>query len=441
MKDVHKEVYDWIDEHRRNIVDFCSEFIEHRSITGEELEVQREFLLPFLENEMEWDEVDCFSLSKERERPNINAVLRGEGRGASLLINGHVDVFPVPRNQLPQWTTDPWKPIVRDGMLYGRGSNDMKGGITSALWAVKALMELGIRPRGTVALEAVVGEEAMEHQIGTTGATRRLLERGHEFQFCIDPEPTNCEIHTISPGSFDFEIVIQGKDVHDGERNLVLFPQRWGIPSGGAVGVDALSRMMGLLRLLEKKEREWNHRWRHPILGGGGHPRPDSQGVGCFSLNPGIVEAGTHFSAVPGYARAHFNCYHPAWIKHEDVLAEIGGLIDAYASTDDWLRERPPKLIKPNIVWPPFEVDVERRECQILAETWRNATGREAIFSGFKAVADVSFLQALGIHGVCMGPGDMLMGTHGPDEHVPIDHLIDCAKAFACFMIDLNLGE
>jgi len=33
------------------------------------------------------------------------------------------------------------------------------------------------------------------------------------------------------------------------------------------------------------------------------------------------------------------------------------------------------------------------------------------------------------------------MGTHGPDEHVPIDHLIDCAKAFACFMIDLNLGE
>jgi len=433
---VYEKIYDWIEEHKREIINFCHQFIEYKSVTGDELEVQCEFLLPFLKNEMKWDEIDYFNLAKGKERPNINAVLKGLKDYRSLLINGHVDVVPVPQAQLSMWSTEPWKPTIKNGRIYGRGSNDMKGGISSAIWAIKALMDLDVKLKGTLVLELVIGEELMEHEIGTTGATKRLLDQGYTFQFCIIPEPTNCEIHTISAGAFDFEIIIQGKDVHDGVRNLVLYPQRWGLPSGNDVGVDALSKLIDIIKIFEKLEREWVHKWRHPILGSGGYLKSkDYQGVGCFSINPSIVEAGTYYSSVPGYARAHFNCYYPPWISYEEAVNEIKRVINAYASTDNWLREKPPKLVV-NSIWPPYEVEVNHLGCQILASAWKKAVGNEAIFSGFKAVDDVSFVQALDIPGVSFGPGDISMGAHGPDEYVPIDHIINCAKALATFIID-----
>jgi len=435
---IKKEVDGWITKYRDEITDFCAKLVECKSITGHELEIQRDIILPFLKREMAWDEIDYFSVVPEGERPNINAVLKGNGEGNGLLFNSHVDVVDVPERQLPRWTKDPWKPIIEDGKLYGRGSNDMKGGITSMIWAIKALMDLNIKLKGTLAMEFVIGEEFMEHQFGTTAATKKLLRKGHTFQFCIDPEPTNCEIHNVSAGTFDFEIIISGKEVHTAMRNLVLYPQRWGIPSGESVGVDAVAKLVDILKLFEKLEKQWVHRWKHPILGSGGYPtHEDSQGVGCFTINPSFIEGGTYIASVPGYAKAHCQCYHPAWVKYEDVVADIKKVIDAYVSVDDWLRKNPPKFTAGKVfVWPPYETDANHPGCQALAKAWQEAVGKPAQLSGFKAVDDVTFIQALGIPGVSLGPGDLSMGAHGLDEHVPINHIVNCTKAFAYFIID-----
>lgn len=438
LSGMKEEVLRYITENRDEIINFCVKLVECKSITGHELKIQRDVILPFLKREMVWDEIDFFSVIPSDERPNINAVLKGNDQGNCLLFNSHVDVVDVPENQLLRWTRDPWKPFIEDEKLYGRGSNDMKGGIASMIWAAKALMDLNVELKGTLAMEFVIGEESMQHQFGTTAATKRLLNKGHKFQFCIDPEPTNCEIHNVSAGTFDFEIVVSGREVHTAMRNLVLYPQRWGIPSGKVVGVDAVAKLIDILKLLEKLERQWVHRWKNPILGSGGYPaHEDTQGVGCFTINPSFIEGGTYIASVPGYAKAHCQCYYPAWVKYEDVVADIKNAIDAYVSTDDWLRENPPKFTAGKVfVWPPYETDSTHSGCQALANAWKEAVGKPAQFSGFKAVDDVAFIQALGIPGVSMGPGDLSMGAHGPDEHVPTVHMVNCAKAFACFIID-----
>lgn len=52
-----------------------------------------------------------------------------EGKGKTLVFNGHVDVVPTGPHQL--WTNPPFSPIVKDGRLYGRGAGDMKAGIVA----------------------------------------------------------------------------------------------------------------------------------------------------------------------------------------------------------------------------------------------------------------------------------------------------------------------
>jgi succinyl-diaminopimelate desuccinylase len=73
----------------------------------------------------------------------VLARLSGDGEGPVLHFNGHYDVVPPGQG----WSMDPFRPVVRDGRVYGRGASDMKGGIASIVAAVRALVDSGWRPR------------------------------------------------------------------------------------------------------------------------------------------------------------------------------------------------------------------------------------------------------------------------------------------------------
>ncbi len=77
------------------------------------------------------------------------------GAGQTIHLNSHYDVVPVS----PDWQTNPFKPVERDGKLYGRGTCDMKGCLAASLFAVKALMESGIKPAWNVELSFTADEE------------------------------------------------------------------------------------------------------------------------------------------------------------------------------------------------------------------------------------------------------------------------------------------
>jgi succinyl-diaminopimelate desuccinylase len=105
--------------------------------------------------------------------PNVIASFEGGAPGRHLVLNGHIDVFPV--NEGVGWTRDPWGGELVDGKIYGRGAADMKTGTTASLVTYALLNRIRDRLRGRLTLTAVSDEETF----GPWGA-RYLMERHPE---------------------------------------------------------------------------------------------------------------------------------------------------------------------------------------------------------------------------------------------------------------------
>jgi acetylornithine deacetylase/succinyl-diaminopimelate desuccinylase-like protein len=100
----------------------------------------------------------CELPTAEPDRPNLVARLEGEAEGPTLAMIGHVDTVPADPDD---WAQDPWSGEVRDGELWGRGAQDMKGQVAAEVAACVQLARSGWRPgRGTLLLVCTADEEA-----------------------------------------------------------------------------------------------------------------------------------------------------------------------------------------------------------------------------------------------------------------------------------------
>jgi succinyl-diaminopimelate desuccinylase len=113
------------------------------------------------------------------------------GSGAPLLcFAGHTDVVPTgPREE---WQTDPFEPVVKDGMLYGRGAADMKSGLAAMITATERFVARYPDHAGTIAFLLTSDEEGP-----SVDGTRRVMEvlnaRKEKIDWCIVGEPTSTE--------------------------------------------------------------------------------------------------------------------------------------------------------------------------------------------------------------------------------------------------------
>ncbi len=136
-------------------------------------------------------------------RKNTVAVWKGSSGGKSILFSGHMDVAPAVKEK---WTiTQPFKPLIKEGKLYGRGSADLKGGMAAAFWSIKILKEMGFSPSGDILLESVVDEEFA----GGNGALAARL-KGYNADLAVLVEPTRMELCTACMGAFLGDIRLSG---------------------------------------------------------------------------------------------------------------------------------------------------------------------------------------------------------------------------------------
>lgn len=145
------------------------------------------------------------------ETPNLFARLGSSG--PHLCFAGHTDVVPPGDG----WSADPFGGTIRDGLLFGRGIADMKGGIAAFVSAVSSL--LAQRPlNGSVSL-LITGDEEGPARHGTKDVLPWMVEHGHRPDFCLVGEPTN-PMHlgeTIKigrRGSLNACITIEGTQGH-----------------------------------------------------------------------------------------------------------------------------------------------------------------------------------------------------------------------------------
>ncbi|MDW5596850.1 M20/M25/M40 family metallo-hydrolase [Conexibacter stalactiti] len=381
----------------------------------------------------------CETVASDPERPNLVAVLEGSGGGRSLILNGHVDTVPPVRRET--WAmADPWTPERRDGRLYGLGATDMKSGVTAAWLAVRALREAGVALAGDLLVQCVVGEEQMQHTLGTSavldaGFDGRRPASGGDAEpavgaIVLEPSssPRPLSLSTTSAGNWVFRVTVRGRATHAGNRASAI---RAG-GEGAALGVNAVEKGLLLVRALLELEQEWGQTRSHPAFA-----------PGFFAINPGSfhADAGT---PSPAYLadRAEFDvlAWYPPDADPEAVRGELEQHLQVAAELDPWLRVNPP-AVEWLGNWPPASTAWEEPHVQALARAHERVTGdavaapSAANPSGFPAVTDASFLEAAGIPTVVYGPGD-LRRAHAADEHVALAEIVTCAAAVALAAID-----
>jgi acetylornithine deacetylase/succinyl-diaminopimelate desuccinylase family protein len=364
-------------------------------------------------------ELDLFALEPGRE--NAVGVIRGAGGGQSLIYNGHVDV--VPPGKPENWRHgDPFSGRIDQDRIWGRGATDMKAGVLAQAFAARALQRSGIRLRGDLILEAVVGEECMNNDIGVSAA----IERGYSADAAVVSEPTSgtmaLAVMPASPGQLWFSITVQGKVTHAANRGRTLHPSG----DGEAPGVSAIDKGFLVYEGLRRLEQEWAFSKRHPLY------RP-----GQFTIMPGIVAGGTtgvQFPLfVPEFMQSEYLVWYPPDEDPDSVMHEIEAHVARVAATDGWLREHPP-TIDWRLHWPansPAADAITTAMCaahERAAEDTRLAGPAE--LAGFPAVNDATWLTRAGIPAISYGPGDLAV-AHADDEFVRIDEVMCATRAFA----------
>jgi acetylornithine deacetylase len=339
-----------------------------------------------------------------RGRPNLVGRIPGKGDGRSLLLLGHADTVSVD----PDWSLDPFAGTRRDGMLIGRGSVDMKGGMAAALAALELLAEVGVELAGDVLYASVVDEEA-----GGMG-TLAFVDRGHRADAAIIPEPTDLSIAPLCRGVLWCKVTIPGRTGH------IEIPQPdW--RRGGAV--DAIGLGRDLLGAVDELNRRWatDPRKNHPLL-----PGP------CQAI-PSVIAAGSVPSSWAGEMSVSFDIqYLPAERDERglgtEVRAEFEAFVGEWAARHPWLGQHPPA-----IEWP---VDADCAEIPAdhpLVTTLgaaAEAVGIEPAVRGIPFHTDMGMLVNAGIPTVNFGPGDPAI-AHQPDEAIAEDSLDAAVRAFA----------
>jgi len=380
------QLFAYLDQNEEALMEFLKSLIRIKSENGgvdvpgpKEREIQ-EFLAGYLEKE--GFQVDLFAGNEEGDRFNVVAVLPGKKQhsGNNIILNSHTDTVLVPERE--KWSVDPFGGEEIDGKIYGRGANDMKGGLAASVFAAKAIKDSGIELDGDVILMLSCGEESCEG--GTLGA-RACVKRGYTAPFAIVCEPTALELHNATCSLVCFELIINGKAIHISCRNQVMYPQSSFQPSGSHVGVDAVEKALPFLQHFYRLEKQWNHRWhRKSAVGTGGKPGHDKEGVGIFAINPSFIESGSYIGSVPGRVKLTYAVWYPPELKYEEILSEIKESVAHLAQTDDWLRENPPEVVGPvSQLWNGFVTDDTSEPVVTFKKAYLQAMGKEAVVTGF----------------------------------------------------------
>jgi len=431
-----QEILDYIEAGRDELIALASKLISISSINNglDYSQDNEKAVQEYIKNYMDKIglETDMWAEDEASLRPNVVGTIRGSGGEKNLILNGHADVVPI--NEPEKWTHDAFSPCISDGKLFGRGASDMKGPLASCLFAAKALKACGVKLKGDLYVESVCGEESNQ---GSTIGSASVVRRGYKAPLAIIAEPTSLEIHTTSAGLMLFELTIPGKAVHASCRNQVIYPQHYGMESGPSVGVDALKKALPFIDLFYRLEDEFNFQWKHPVIGAGGHPSYDSQGVGTFIINPSIIQGGSYRAAVCGSVTITCYVLHPYTVPQEEVIKKIKTAIEAQAATDSWFDENPPILKLPvRPPWRPFYTASDHLGIAKLRESVTQVLGKQAVLSGFRAVCDATYITELGIPTVVFGPGNLSCGVHGDNEYIQIDEMVQAAKIYAAFVMD-----
>ena len=229
MKEIEKAVLSYIDEHTDELDNLLSELIKIPSVNyinhGKEEKcedlIMEEYRKLELETEKYYPDNTPGVLKSTGylpgrgtdKRPNFCGVYKAPGATKRVMIAAHTDVMPI--GDPDKWSVDPFGGVIKDGRIYGRGANDNKFGIASAIMAFKAIKECGIQLENDVVLESYCDEEYG----GGNGALAASLK--HKCDAIINTDGGNYEIWSCSMGGQVMEIKVSALEPQDSSAPVI----------------------------------------------------------------------------------------------------------------------------------------------------------------------------------------------------------------------------
>jgi acetylornithine deacetylase len=316
-------------------------------------------------------------------RPNVVGALEGKAPGRTLMFCGHTDTVGVAGMKAP------FDPVVRDGRLYGRGSQDMKGGVAAMIGAARKLAATGGLRAGKLVIAAVADEEH-----ASLGA--RELVKGWQADGAVIPEPTDLQIGLGHRGFSWLEVTTRGVAAH-GSR-----------PRDGR---DAIFRMARVLGKLEDLDRELQARPPHPIQG-------------TASLHASLISGGRELSSYPDHCVLEFERRTTSDEPNGIALRQINQFLAELKERDREFEGSAKLMLEQS----PFEIPCDHGLVVALGAAISRA-GRTPKHGPVSFWTDAAILASAGIPTVVFGPGGA--GLHSPEEFVYVDDVLACRDVLA----------
>lgn len=152
--------------------------------------------------------------AKEGVRPNLIAHLKGRSGKKTVWLMAHIDV--VPEGDIKLWNTDPWEAVVKDGKIYGRGTEDNQQGLVSSIFTLRAFVEEGILPEYNLAVILVADEETgSDYGLGYILEHHPNLFKKEDIIIVPDAgEPDGSMIEVAEKSIAWFRFKTEGKQCH-----------------------------------------------------------------------------------------------------------------------------------------------------------------------------------------------------------------------------------
>jgi acetylornithine deacetylase/succinyl-diaminopimelate desuccinylase family protein len=328
------------------------------------------------------------------------SVIATFGHGTrTLYFHGHYDVVPAQ-------SADQFQPVQKEHFVFGRGACDMKGGIVSMFYAVRALQACGIDLNGRIALTLVPDEETGGTRGSAWLAAQKLL--GRNGIGMLLPEPTSGVVWNANRGAISLRVQVLGKSSHVGLQHR---------------GENAFEQMVRIVERLQLLKREVEQRQT-------AHAPGVEQNRNSILMLGGQSGGGANFNVVP----------EQSWFTvdrrinpEEDLETEKQSVIAVLEQCRrDGIR----------LEWKIFQegrasfCSAEESLGRALAASVKAVTGEAPKSEMCPGLLEIRFYNALKIPAYAYGPG-LLSVAHGPDEYVDMRKVRDCAAIYALTALEM----
>lgn len=331
---------------------------------------------------------------------NVVGVLRGEGNGPSLMVNGHID--HVPTGDMKEPFSGELVDARRWGevgtAIYGRGTCDMKCNVMASAYAIGAIRQAGVKLRGDVVFVADIGEE-VDSPLGVPS----VIARGVRADFGLNTESSRGHVHIGHRGKIDVEITVFGRTSHASEPGN---------------GINAVFEAAPFLAELQQYA--------------GGMKDDEVLGPATVTLISMKSAPDNGTAVVPDRCIIRVDRRYVRGETAQSCERELRDILDGIAGRSADFRYELNVITHYPLMW----VEPDSPVVMAALRGRKSVTGQNDCVASWRFGVNGTFMCAAGIPTVGLGPGNEKW-AHTPDEHILVDDLVEACRIWTRIMADV----